>query len=582
MRWRAGLVLLMLGATGVLEGAGLLLLIPLLGAVGLDVEQGSIGRLASLVTAGFATIGLKPTLPLVLLVFVGINVALSMLRRAHALLAASLEQDVVRITAQRLYEAIVRLDWLTFSRMRASDLTVALTSESERVGLAASQLLTMAASVVVTAVYVILAFRLSFLMTTGVFACGVGLLFLLRRRTDRAAALGASYSDSIHDRQAAVTDDLAGMKTIRSFVAEARSLTRFVAITDRVAAIRLASARNVLDSNFWVEVGSVGMLSMLVLVAMQILRVKATALLVLLFLFSRIVPRLASLQQNVHFYVNLLPSVHRVAHLEARCVAAAEPAFERLPPMQPHDRIRFESVSFRYEADGAAVVSDLDLTIDAGTTVAIVGASGAGKTTVVDLMMGLLTPQRGRVLVDERALSGETIGSWRQTIAYVPQDTFLFHDTIRANLGWAVPAATDEEMRHALIMASADFVFDLPQGLDTVVGDRGIRLSGGERQRVALARALLRRPWLLILDEATSALDSENERRIFDAIDRLHGSITIVMITHRVSTVAGADLIHVLERGRLVESGAWGALLVRPGGRFRALCDAQGGAMARV
>jgi ATP-binding cassette, subfamily C, bacterial len=158
----------------------------------------------------------------------------------------------------------------------------------------------------------------------------------------------------------------------------------------------------------------------------------------------------------------------------------------------------------------------------------------------------------------------------------VAQDTFLFNDTVRANLLWACPGANDQEIDRALRLAAAeDFVRDLPEGKGTILGDRGVRLSGGERQRLALARALLRSPTLLILDEATSALDSENERHIQSAIEGLHGRMTILIITHRLSTIRRADVIHVLERGRLVESGDWETLLDKESGRFSVLAGAQ-------
>jgi ATP-binding cassette subfamily C protein len=576
MRWRAGAALLLLFGTGLLEGAGLLLLIPLLGAVGLDIQQGSVGRLGAFVAAGFASLGLTPTLPLVLTVFLLVNVLLSTLRRAHSILSTSLEQDVVRQTTRRLYAAFVRMDWLTFSRFRSSDLTVALTSESERVGLAASQLLSIAATGVVAAVYIGLAWRLSPEMTAAVFGSATVLVVLLRRRTEKAAKLGAAYSDAVHDFQAAVTDDLGGMKTIRSFVAEGRSLSRFSGLADRLSAARVASTRNYSNATFRLEIGSVVMLSALVLVAVDVLRFDATALLLLLFLFARIVPRLASLQHNVQFYAGLLPSVHRLAKLEAQCLAAAVPEPDPAPALRLRHGIRLESVSFRYGQDGPAVLSNLDLRIDAGSTVAIVGSSGAGKTTIADVMMGLLTPQSGRVLVDDVPLTPRSVGRWRRTTAYVSQEIFLFHDTVRANLRWAVPDATDDDIATALTVAAADFVFDLPSGLDTIVGDRGLRLSGGERQRIALARALLQHPSLLILDEATSALDAENESRILEAIHRLRGSLTIVIITHRLSAIVGADLIHVLDGGRVDESGAWSELIASPEGRFRELCRVQG------
>jgi ATP-binding cassette subfamily C protein len=191
--------------------------------------------------------------------------------------------------------------------------------------------------------------------------------------------------------------------------------------------------------------------------------------------------------------------------------------------------------------------------------------------------MGLLVPDTGRVLVDDVPVGAERVRSWRTSIGYVAQETFLFHDTVRANLLWARPEADDKEIWWTLRLAAAEgFVSGLPEGLETVLGDRGVRLSGGERQRIALARALLREPSLLILDEATSALDSENERRIQNAIDALRGQMTILIITHRLSTVHGADVIHVLEQGRLVETGDWETLTRKGDGRFNALATAQG------
>jgi ATP-binding cassette subfamily C protein len=191
--------------------------------------------------------------------------------------------------------------------------------------------------------------------------------------------------------------------------------------------------------------------------------------------------------------------------------------------------------------------------------------------------MGLIVPNQGHILVDGMELNSERVKAWRDQIGYVPQDTFLFHDTLRSNLLWAKPDAREEEIIQSLrFAASEEFVSGLPKGLDTILGDRGILLSGGERQRLALARALLRKPSLLILDEATSSLDSENEKRIQKAIEKLHGQMTILAISHRLSTIRGADIIHVIEEGRLVESGNWDDLIAKENGRFRTLCQAQG------
>jgi ATP-binding cassette subfamily C protein len=184
--------------------------------------------------------------------------------------------------------------------------------------------------------------------------------------------------------------------------------------------------------------------------------------------------------------------------------------------------------------------------------------------------MGLVAPTDGTIFIDGRPLAGELVYNWRSSIGYVPQETFLFHDTIRGNLQLVRPNAEEGELWEALRHAAADtFVAAFPDGLDTVVGDRGVRLSGGERQRIALARALLRKPTVLILDEATSSLDTENERRILDAIEGLHGELTMVVIAHRLSTIRRADSIVVLEQGRIVETGTWVSLSQKEGGRFR-------------
>jgi ATP-binding cassette subfamily C protein len=309
-----------------------------------------------------------------------------------------------------------------------------------------------------------------------------------------------------------------------------------------------------------------------------VMHISATGLILLLFLFNRIIPLFSSIQTDYQLCLNVLPAFEGVTKILKRCEAASESRGGPIEHIELRDGIRFEAVSFTYgEEEKKTAISDLDLAIRAGETTAIVGPSGAGKSTIADLVLGLILPERGRLLVDDSPLDAEHLTSWRQQIGYVAQDTFLFNDTVKANLLWAYPEAEDEEIEQSLELAAADaFVSRLPDGLETVLGDRGVRLSGGEKQRLSLARALLRKPSLLILDEATSALDSENETRIRTAIDGLHGSMTIVIITHRLSTIRGADVIHVLEHGQLVESGGWDELVGKKGGRFAALCTAQG------
>ena len=211
-------------------------------------------------------------------------------------------------------------------------------------------------------------------------------------------------------------------------------------------------------------------------------------------------------------------------------------------------------------------MSDVSFDLGPGVT-ALLGPNGAGKSTLADVLTGLLKPDTGKLRIDDTEASGPERLRWRHSVAYVPQEVFLFHDTIRNNLLWAKPDASDSTLRKALEMSAAEFVFKLPDGMDSVVGDAGIRLSGGERQRIALARALLRQPSLLILDEATSALDTESERHIRHALEALMKNRTTLVIAHRLSTVENADRIIVLEEGRIVEIGSH-ADLIGKGGQY--------------
>ncbi len=213
------------------------------------------------------------------------------------------------------------------------------------------------------------------------------------------------------------------------------------------------------------------------------------------------------------------------------------------------------NVSIRYNKTRHAwALRGVDLMIPARTMTAIMGPSGAGKSTMADLILGLLSPDQGTVKIDGKPLSGDFLHRWRRSVGYVLQDTFLFNDTIRANLLWALPNAEEKDLWRVLRLSAAEeFVSSVPEGIDAMVGDRGGWLSGGERQRIALARALLREPSLLLLDEATSSLDTESEEYINEAIDRLHGKLTIVVIAHRSATIQRADRIVVLDKGQIVE-----------------------------
>ncbi|MBA3553295.1 MAG: ABC transporter ATP-binding protein, partial [Gemmatimonadales bacterium] len=281
-----------------------------------------------------------------------------------------------------------------------------------------------------------------------------------------------------------------------------------------------------------------------------------------------------------------LKTISSFPALMAVALASAERVFEVLDqPSRETDRpgegaarfereIVFDAVSFRY-GDGDPVLSEVSFTLPRGKVVALVGPSGAGKTTLADLLPRFHDPTGGRILMDSVPLTRLTRGSLRGLMSVVSQDTVLLNDTVFANIAYGSPGATEAQVEAAAEAASAaGFIAQLPDGYQTIVGERGARLSGGQRQRVAIARALLRDPPILILDEATSALDTASERLVQQAIDRLMAERTALVIAHRLATVRDADEIVVLDAGRVVQRGTHDELF-RAGGLYRRLYDLQ-------
>ena len=243
-------------------------------------------------------------------------------------------------------------------------------------------------------------------------------------------------------------------------------------------------------------------------------------------------------------------------------------------PLDPADvrgEVRWDGVSFRYPDAVRNALTDVELTVPAGTSLAIVGETGSGKTTLASLVPRLADPTSGRVTIDGVDLRDLTLAALAQVVGVVSQETYLLHTTVRENLRYAKPGATDAEIEAAARAAQIhDLIAGLPDGYDTMVGSRGHRFSGGEKQRIAIARTLLRDPRILVLDEATSALDNETERAVQRAFDELSRGRTTVTIAHRLSTIRDADQIVLVDHGRVLESGTHDAL-VGAGGRYAAL-----------
>lgn len=288
----------------------------------------------------------------------------------------------------------------------------------------------------------------------------------------------------------------------------------------------------------------------------------------------RIVPLLSQCLANIAFVANVVPSFAQYNELLNAAgnlsIASGPSDFSSF-----QTGIRLENVAFQYPGRDRALTG-VSVFIPKGSFTAFVGESGSGKTTTADMLLRLLAPDSGEIVIDSIPLRNLDAPSFLDRIGYVQQESFLFNTSIRDNLLWSTPNATDTDLWDALRLSNIEqFVRTLPDQMDTIVGDRGVALSGGQRQRIALARALLKKPDILILDEATSALDSDSERLIMESVDAIAPYTTVIAIAHRLSTIARADLVCVFSGGRIVETGSYADLSARPDSRLFDLVTAQ-------
>ncbi|MEP6506947.1 MAG: ABC transporter ATP-binding protein [Gemmatimonadales bacterium] len=558
--------------TGITEGIGVVLLLPLLQLAGIDSGQGAVRGLTTAVTAAFAKTGLSPTLGHVLAVYVLVNVTQAAIQRSQARSRALVEYRFAHSLRCSLYAALLSARWSYLARIRTARFSHALSLEIDRVGVSTQHFILLGSQTILALIYVGFAMRISTPMTAIALGSGAVLAVLLAYGLSAARRGGEALSNTGGDIHSIVLEHLGSLKKAKTTGSEERNYQAFRSHSERLMGITVRIIGSHAGLTAMSTMGSVIILSVVLYLAVAELHLAGAETLLFIFIFSRLVPRFSSIQQSLQVFLTGLPAYERVLQLTRGAEAAAESHRASVGRIPLKFGLRLDKVFFRYDETLPATIRDLSLEIPAGRTTALVGPSGSGKTTVADLLIGLLRPDEGEILVDERVLTPDEMNSWRAGVGYVAQEAVLFHDTIRANLLWSSPSSSEADLWEALDQAAAaEFVARLPQGLDTQAGDRGIRLSGGERQRIALAQTLLRKPTLLVLDEATSALDPENEQKIRSAVERLHGETTILLITHRLSTVRTADVIHVLEDGQLVETGDWESLMSEQAGRLRML-----------
>ncbi|MBT8489143.1 MAG: ABC transporter ATP-binding protein [Gemmatimonadetes bacterium] len=548
---RTALMVSLLIVSGIAEGIGLVTLFPLLElAMGTGADEAS--GVTQAVQAALGGVGLEPRLEFLLaLIVLAMTVKSAFLWLAFRQVGYAVAQ-VETDQRLRLIRHLLAVEWSYFSRQPTGHFANAISAEAGRASQAYRSACQVLAGVIQAGVYLFLVIAVAWQVVAIAIFVSPLMLFALKGFVTMGRSAGEDQTRVLRSLVARVTELIPGIKTVKAMGRERQILPFLEAEANefnlaRRRAVHATQSLTAFREPLIVLVLAVGLYG-----AIQFTSVPSTTVLVAAVIFYRVMTTLTNVQsryQDLTVNESAYWSIHEKMHAAEE---HAEPRDDGGSVAPLEHRISFRDVSFAYETE--PVLRNLTFEIPARSLVAFVGGSGAGKTTLVDLLVGLLEPSSGEILIDDMRLTGSARIAWRRHIGYVPQEVLLFHDTVLRNVALEAEGVSREDVEWALEAAGAlDFVRALPDGLDHVVGERGTELSGGQRQRISIARALVTRPDLLVLDEATTALDPETERSVCEALQHLSATMTIVAISHQPAITAVADHVFEVRGGQLFE-----------------------------
>ncbi len=540
---------------GIAEGFGLSMLLPLLG-IAMDLPGASGGAtphsksaLEKALTGFLESLGVTPTINLLLFVF-----AFSVMLKAALVLLANKRVGymVARLTTDlrlALIRALFATRWEYYVRQPIGRLANAVATEASRSAEAYLQGILVVTYVMHAIVYGVVALMLDWKATLITLIAGIIILSVLRRLITKAKKAGERQTSLLKYLLSLLTDTLQSIKPLKAMARENMAYAMLQTKT--------RSLNKVLQNQVFSREALQALQEPLVTVffafgiyvALVRWRLPLARVLLMAYMLTKVLKTLQKAQKEYQNLVIAESAYWSLCSKIEEAQEAQESTMGTIPPSFDHS-IRLEGIRFSYEK--RFVLKDASLWFPKGSFSAITGASGVGKTTIVDLIAGLLTPHEGTVWIDDLPLSQIDLRAWRRMIGYVPQEPLLMHDTVLVNVTLGAPELTEQDVERALRDAGAwDFVTEMPEGIHSVVGERGMRLSGGQRQRITIARALVHKPQLLILDEATSALDPVSEADICRTLGELKGKLTILAITHQQALFDAAERVFRLNNGKV-------------------------------
>jgi len=552
---------------GVLDSASIAAIYPLV-SLGTDREFGSDNFILAWIDSLADWVPFGDHFEALCVLFLCLVLASFVLKLLNAFLSAHVISRILVHTKQQIFRRLATADYQYFLDQRQGTLVYAVMEAPQglmTIVMAVSKLL---AQILFMGLVFVLLFSISWRAALVVLFAGAGYYFMTRYLGSRVSYVAGTWLARTRASENVVLNEfLSGIRQIKATCSERAWEERFTSLAER-------ELRDNRKNIAWGEAPSH------VVTMATFIGVGITALVLWMrnpesfssgvplfgtfaFAVVRLQPSLSTLGTVWMQLQNRLPDVEIIHSI------LKGPLAERKDGLRSLDRfsseLRFNRVSFAHKGR-AETLSDISITFEKGKTTAIVGPSGAGKTTVVDLLLRLFDPEKGSITVDGVDLRELRLASWLEKIGFVSQDTFIYHDTVRNNITFGREGYSEEEIVQAARDADAHgFISELPQGYDTMVGERGMKLSGGQKQRIAIARAIIRKPEILVLDEATSALDNIAESAVQEAIRRVTSGRTVIVIAHRLSTIKDADKIIVLKEGRVVEEGRHEELLQKGG-----------------